>query len=278
MKRRTGTARLARAAASLAVALAPGAAAATVEWERTPIAVTLAVGVERQVRFEGPATVGVPADLLDSGALRAQFANDTAYWLAAAPFPARRIKVRLERTGEFVLFDVDAVAAIGGAAEPLEVRVARPEKDGAAPAEGAARDPRGGAVALIRTAARLDLAPPRLAALPAGTVVVETAARDATVLYRHGDAGALRLDVLRQLSRGGLFVTTVEASNLAPDPLEIDVRRLRARAGPRSGAPDGFVAVGWTRSALAPAGEPGFTARFHLVSREPFDVVAEASP
>ena len=267
-----------RAAASLCMAWACQAGAETVEWERTPIAVTLTVGIERQVRFEGPATVGVPGDLLEAGALRAQFANDTAYWLAAEPFGERRFKVRLERTGEFVLFDVDAVARGGGTAEPLEVRVARPERTGAAPADDGVEDPRGRAAALIRYAARLDLAPPRLAGLPAGTVVVETAARDATALYRHPDGKRLRIEVLRQLSRGGLFVTTVEASNLGADPVEVDVRRIVARAGSRNGASEGFVAVGWTRSTLAPAGEPEFAARFHLVSREPFDRLAETSP
>ena len=243
--------------------LAVPAAAAAVEWKRTPIPVALAVGVERQVRFEGPATVGVPADLVESGALRAQFANDTAYWLATAPFGPRRFKVRLERTGEFVLFDVSADAGGAGAGEPLEVRVARPEGDG--PSAPAVDDPRSGAVSLIRAAARLDLAPPRLAALPAGIVVLETAGRDVTGLYRGAQAGRLRLSVLRQLSAAGLFATTVEASNLSAGPLELDVRRLRA------GAEAGFVAIGWTRSVLAPAGEPGFTTRFHLVSREPFD-------
>ncbi len=260
---------------ALYVFCASVAVAETVEWKRTPIPVTLAVGVERQIRFEGPATVGVPADLVESGVLRAQFANDTAYWLAAEPFAARRFKVRLERTGEFVLFDVDAVAGGGGAAEPLEVRVARPERDGTAPAEAAAEDPRGAAAALIRQAARVELAPPRLAGLPAGTVAVETAATDAAWLYRSPDRSRLRLAVRGQLSRSGLFVTTLEASNLSAQPLEVDVRRLRARAGPRNGASDGFVAVGWTRSRLSPAGEPGYTARFHVVTREPFDLVAE---
>ena len=262
----------------LCAAWACAASAETVEWERTPIAVTLAVGVERQVRFEGPATVGVPADLLETGRFRAQFANDTAYWLASEPFGTRRFKVRLERTGEFVLLDVNAVTAGGGTAEPLEVHVMRPEQDAVAPGKGAAEDPRGGIVSLIRHAARLDLAPPRLAGLPAGTVVVDTAATDATGLYRHRDGNGLRLDVLRQLSRGGLFVTTVEASNLTQDPLDVDVSQLRAHPGPLSGAADGFVAIGWTRSALAPAGKPGFTARIYLVSREPFDLVAEVSP
>ena len=257
------------------LAASPGWAE-TVEWVRTPIPVTLGVGVERQVRFEGPATVGVPAELLESGALRAEFANDTAYWLASEPFTARRFRVRLERTGEFVLLDVAAVADASAAAEPLEVRIARPEQDAIARAHAPAEDPRDGAIALIRDAARLDLAPPRLGVLPAGTVAVETARADAAALYRHPDRARLRLSVIGQLSRAGLFVTTLEAANRSPEPLEIDVRRLRAAPSPRSGTGGGFVAIGWTRATLAPAGAPGFTARLYVVSREPFDRVTEA--
>ena len=251
------------------------APAETVEWERTPIAVTLAVGVERQVRFEGPATVGVPADLVETGALRAEFANDTAYWLATEPFGTRRFKVRLERTGEFVLFDVSAVPGAGGAGETLEVVVARPEQ-GAAPSAPDSDDPRAGLVELVRQAARRDLAPPRLAALPAGTVSVETAAPDVTALYRSADPARLRLAVVGQLARAGLFVTTLEARNLSAAPLELDVRRLRPAANPRTGTAGGFVAVGWTRSTLAAAGEPGFTARLYVVTRAPFDLAAGA--
>ena len=257
----------------LATALAR---AETIEWARTPIPVTLGVGVERQVRFEGPATVGVPAELLQTGALRAEFANDTAYWLATEPFAARRFRVRLERTGELVLLDVAAVADAGGAAEPLEVRIARPEADAVAPSHAPAEDPRDGAVALIRDAARLDLAPPRLAGLPAGTIAVETARADAARLYRHPDRARMRWSVVGQLARGGLFVTTLEASNRSPEPVAIDVRRLRPGEAPQSGTGDGFVAIGWTRATLAPAGTPGFTARLYLVSREPFDRVMEA--
>ena len=258
----------------LCAAWACAAGAETVEWERTPIAVTLAVGVERRVRFEGPATVGAPADLIETGALRAEFANDTAYWLATEPFGARRLKVRLERTGEFVLFDVAAVAgAVGGTAETLEVAVARPEQGAPASAPESA-DPRGALVRLVRAAARRDLVPPRLAATPAGVVGVETAAADVTALYRHPDRQRLRLAVLGQLSRGGLFVTTVEASNLSDAPLELDVRRLRRAARPRSGTDPAFVAVAWTRATLAPAGDPGWTARLYLVTRAPFDPAA----
>ena len=251
------------------------AVAESVDWERTPIPVTLAVGVERQIRFEGPATVGAPAELIEGGALRAQFANDTAYWLATEPFEARRLKVRLERTGEFVLFDVRAVVGGMGTAEPLEVRVARPEQGYEAGADNARTDdPRGALVELVRYAARRELAPPRLAGEVAGVVAVETATTDATGLYEHADRERLRLGVVGQWSRAGLFVTTLEAINGSPEPLELDVRRLRR--GPRSGVSEGFVAVAWTRSRLAPAGEAGFTARLHLVTREPFDLAAAA--
>ena len=247
------------------------ASAETVEWERTPIPVTLAVGAEQAIRFEGPATVGVPSDLVETGALRAEFANDTAYWLATEPFGTRRLKARLDRTGEFVLFDVRAVPGGGGTAEPLEVTVARPER-GAADAAGASDDPRSALVELVRQAARLDLAPPRLAGVAADVVRVETVARDATALYRHVDGDRLRLAVRRQLSRGGLFVTALEAANVSNAPLELDVRRLRHAAGPRLGTEPGFVAVAWTRSALAPAGEPGDSARLYVVTRVPFDL------
>ena len=256
---------------------AAGARAETVEWVRTPIPVTLGVGVERQVRFEGPATVGVPAELLERGALRAEFANDTAYWLATEPFAARRFRVRLERTGEFVLLDVEAVADAGGATEPLEVRVARPEEEAVAASKTPAKDPRDGAVALIRDAARRDLAPPRLAGLPAGTVAVETARADAGALYRHPDRARMRWSVVGQLSRAGLFVTTLEAANRSPEPVAIDVRRLRAGPASGSGLGRGLVAIGWTRATLAPVGTPGFTARLYVVTREPFDRVVEAA-
>ena len=248
--------------------------AETVEWERTPIPVILAVGVERQLRFEGPATVGAPADLIETGALRAQFANDTAYWLAMEPFEARRVKVRLERTGEFVLFDVRAVAGGGGTAEPLTVEVARPEQGGARTTDAKAGDSRGALVDLVRYAARMDLAPPRLAGQAAAVVPVETVAVDVSALYRHADRDRLRLVARGQWSRAGLFVTTVEATNLSAAPLELDVRGLRHAAGARRGTAGGFVAVGWTRSTLEPVGEPGYTARLYVVTRVPFDLAA----
>ena len=55
------------------------------------------------------------------------------------------------------------------------------------------------------------------------------------------------------------------------------MRRLRPRVAPRRGTAGEFLAIGWTRATLAPAGTPGFTARLYVVSREPFDRVTEAA-
>lgn len=266
-------------AAVLALGIWSGVAwAATVEWDRTPIPLVLTVGVERQVRFEGPATVGAPADLVEAGLLRAQFVNDTAYWLAQGPFETRRIAVRLERTGEFVMFDVRAVEGVGGGtAEPLEVIVARPERDGTGVRDRrGGHDPRAALVALIRYAAQLDLAPRRLVAGVAGVVPVETAFGDVTALYRHAERARLTLAVRGQWSGGGLFVTTLEAVNVSAAPLTLDVRHLRhAPVERREGVSRGFLAVGAVRHELAPAGERGSAGRLYVVTREPFDAVVE---
>ncbi len=250
------------------------ASTATVEWNRTPIAVTLPVGVERQIRFEGPATVGLPADLVESGALRAEFANDTAYWLASEPFATRRFKVRLERTGEFVLFDVRAV--LGSAtAQPLQVRTARTDDRDTSGGEARPDDPRAGLIELVRFAARSDLAPPRLVGGFADLVSVGAGLGEVNALYRHPDAARLQVAMVRQWSRQGLFVTVLEAANTSTERLDIDLRRLRAAPGRRNGATEGFVAIAWTRSTLAPQGETGSTARFYAVTRKPFERVAE---
>ena len=264
-----------RALAAFGAGAAWAAAAAVVEWDRTPIGVILGVGVEQQIRFEGPASVGVPAELVETGALRTQFANDTAYWTATVPFDRRRVAARLAGTGEFVLFDVEAVPGEGGPpAEPLEIAMVRPEKRGAlaGPASAGPVDARSAAVGLIRYAAQLDLGPRRLAGDGAGIVEIETRTRDVTSLYRHPDAAWLRLGVVGQWARSGAYVTAVEVENGADRPLEFDVRHFQfSAAGAWNGAVDGFVAVGCARYELGPAGGPTGRTTLYVVTAEPFD-------
>ena len=88
----------------------PTKAVETLQWEQKAIPLELVVGVEQLVQFQGSAIVGVPASLANPETFRHLFVNDTAYWKALEPFAKQRVKVRLESSGEFVLFDISARA------------------------------------------------------------------------------------------------------------------------------------------------------------------------
>ena len=238
--------------------LAAASHAETVRWERTPIALHLEVGRERMVAFPLGGDVGLPRALVDAGALRVDFVNDTAYWNAHAPFKRHRVPVRLA-DGTTVLFDVSAGPARVGAAPGL-LRVVRAGDDAAPDAGGAAGPAEGERVLrLIRFAVQQDYAPARVAGtLPGavrGTVEVDG---DLAGLYRHADAA--RLEVL---PRGawhalGLHVTGLEFVNAGDAPVALDPRLLQHAAGVAvNGHSRRFVAAGWLGAELAPAGRPG---------------------
>ncbi|MXY17939.1 MAG: DUF3438 family protein [Acidobacteria bacterium] len=251
--------------------LGAAAHAETVRWERTPIALHLEVGRERMVAFPLSGDVGLPRALVEAGALRVDFVNDTAYWNAYAPFDKHRVPVRLA-DGTTVLFDVSAGSARDGSAPGL-LRVVR-AGDEAAPEAGAERAPAAGArvLRLIRFAVQQDYAPARVAeALPGaarGTVEVDG---DLSRLYRHADAE--RLEVLpRATWRAlGLHVTGLEFVNAGDAPVALDPRVLQHAAGVAvNGHARRFVAAGWLAAELAPAGEPGSSTMVYVVTRRPF--------
>ena len=94
--------------ALLAILSSVAQAVQTIKWDKTVIPVELIVGVEQMIHFQGPATVGLPPTLANADVFRHLFASNTAYWKALAPLKTERIKVRLDNTGEFLLFDVSA--------------------------------------------------------------------------------------------------------------------------------------------------------------------------
>ena len=265
-----GTARAGAVAAALLLG-GTAAHAETVRWERAPIALRLEVGRERMVAFPLGGDVGIPRALVDAGALRVDFVNDTAYWNAYAPFEAHRVPVRLA-DGTTVLFDVSAGEAAPGAA-PGVLRVVRAGDGGAATAGEAAGPSEGERVLrLIRFAVQQDYAPARVAGtLPGavrGTVEVDG---DLSRLYRHADAG--RLEVLpRATWRAlGLHVTGLEFVNAGDDPVALDPRLLQHAAGVAvNGHARRFVAAGWLAAGLAPAGRPGSSTMVYVVTRRPF--------
>lgn len=257
----------------LAAAWLLGAAAhaETVRWERTPIALHLEIGRERMVAFPLGGDVGIPRALVDAGALRVDFVNDTAYWNAYAPFAAHRVPVRLA-DGTTVLFDVSAGPA-GPGAGPGLLRVVR-AGDTAAPEGAASAGPAEGerVLRLIRFAVQQDYAPARVAGtLPGavrGTVEVEG---DLARLYRHADAARLAVLPRAAWSALGLHVTGLEFVNAGDAAVTLDPRLLQHAAGVAvNGHARRFVAAGWLAAELAPAGRPGSSTMVYVVTRRPF--------
>ncbi len=250
---------------------AAAANAETVRWERTPIPLALEVGRERMVAFPLGGDVGLPRALVEAGALRVDFVNDTAYWNAYAPFEAHRVPVRLA-DGTTVLFDVSAAPARPGGAPGL-LRVVR-AGDEAAPEAGGEGAPAEGerVLRLIRFAVQQDYAPARVAAtLPGavrGTVEVDG---DLARLYRHADAANLEVLPRAAWRALGLHVTGLEFVNAGDAPVTLDPRLLQHAAGVAvNGHARRFVAAGWLAAELAPAGRPGSSTMVYVVTRRPF--------
>ena len=260
-----------KALATLAWLVCAAAYAETVRWERTPIALHLEVGQERMVAFPLGGDVGVPRTLVDAGALRVDFVNDTAYWNAYAPFAPHRVPVRLA-DGTTVLFDVSAGPARNGATPGL-LRVVRAGEDAAEVSESAAGTAEGERVLrLIRFAVQQDYAPARVAGtLPGavhGTVAVEG---DLSRLYRHADAARLEVLPRSAWEALGLHVTGLEFVNASEVPMKLDPRLLQHTAGVAvNGHGRRFVAAGWLAAELAPAGRSGSSTMVYVVTRRPF--------
>ena len=85
------------------------AVAEHIEWNKTPIKLSLSVDQERQIHFPAPVRVGVPMTI--EGSLRIQSVDGTVYLLAYRPFDTTRVMVRETASGRTYLFDLQAVEA-----------------------------------------------------------------------------------------------------------------------------------------------------------------------
>ncbi|MCY4029638.1 MAG: DUF3438 family protein [Acidobacteria bacterium] len=260
-----------RGLATAACLLGLAAHAETVRWERAPIPLQLEVGRERMVAFPLGGDVGLPGALVDAGALRVDFVNDTAYWNAYAPFESHRVPVRLA-DGTTVLFDVSAGPPRAGGSTPGLLRVAL-AGDEAAPEPGDAGPSEGERVLrLIRFAVQQDYAPARVAGtLPGavrGTVEVDG---DLARLYRHADAARLEVLPRGAWAAYGLHVTGLEFVNAGDAPVTLDPRLLQHAARVAvNGHSRRFVAASWLAAELAPAGRAGSSTMVYVVTRRPF--------
>ena len=205
------------------LALAPPAHGAgealRMTWEKVPVRIELATGIERIVHFPAPVTLGIPGALQSK--LRAQSLDGSLYLKAVSAFKPSRVQVKSLGGGPIYLLDLEAV---DGAAPGPTVRIDAPNHSPAYP--GA--DFTGGAspntyVALTRFAARQLYAPKRLAHAMAG--ISRIPVPDAPVALVRG---AVVQAIPRIAWRAhGLYVTAVALTNLSTEAVALDARTLR---------------------------------------------------
>lgn len=224
-----------------------------IQWQKTPIAITLKVGDERLVHFRQPVTVGLPA-ILES-ALRTQTVNGTVYLMAKVPFATTRIIVREIDTGQTYLFDLSATTR-NGHSQPIVVYL---EESGAAENRLAEIDSsaRHGYVSLTRYASQQLYAPARLLSSVPGIVRVPIR-RDGVALMPGNSVEAKPLVAWRA---GHLFVTAVKLTNRLRKAQTLDPRSLRGS----------WLSAAFQHARLLPAGDEADTTAVYLVSAQPFE-------
>jgi integrating conjugative element protein (TIGR03749 family) len=257
----------------------PARAIETIQWDQTVIPLELIVGVEQLVQFQGSAVIGVPASLANPDTFRHLFVNDTAYWKALEPFGKQRVKVRLESSGGFVLFDISAktVKRPPKSVEPISIVVT---VKGAGPISASTSAQTEQAITmfdLIRYAAQSDHSPPRVVAPLAGVRPVEQNVHsELSRLYNHADSVNLDMFARATWSVGGWYVTAIEVRNRTKQSIEIDPSRLQHTAhGVVNGVANQFMASALIRGDVAPRGKTDDTTFLYVVTDKPFSAVID---
>lgn len=244
-------------------AMTPAMVVERVVWNRTPIAITLPVGVERQVKFPAPVRVGVPGAIATESVLRTQSIDATVYWLAKEAFDPQRVQVREIDGGRTYLIDLEAVEG-AAVASPVEVHAPAPRATGqpaaAAAAPPARETPRYGYVELTRFAAQMLYAPQRLLPELPGVAQEPLGVRNAVALVRGGAVEAIPEVAW---SDGNLYVTAVRLTNRSSRRILLDPRMLRGR----------WLARTFQHAVLMPAGDPqaADVTMVYLISPQPFE-------
>ncbi len=193
-----------------------------ITWDKTPIPLTLEIGVERIVDFGVPVKVGVPGTL--QAVLRTQSSGGVVYWLAHDTFDARRVQVQNAETGDVVLFDLKAVPA-GKAPNRETIKIVSPDPVNDE-AEALAADAIG-PISLIRHAAKAFYAPKRLATEVPGIRRVPMRLPEALPrLFTGSLTSKLATKPLASWRAGRLYVTAVRLTNTTPETLKLDHRLL----------------------------------------------------
>ena len=252
--------------------LAPTPAVERVQWDKTPIPITLRVGVERRVTFPTRVQMGPPRQLL-AHMTTLESIDDTLYLEAHAVFAPTRMLVRectltagtCTPSGRTYIVILRAALDDGSATPVAVYPPAADNADPVAPADTPAPTP----VALVRYAAQALYAPTRLLEDDPGIHRVALNAAPTTTLYR---GGALAAHPQVAYTDGAHYVTAVLFKNQTTVAQPLDLRFIRGRWLSRT------LVAGHAH--LAPNGD--HTARdaavVFLVSPRPFEEVLAWRP
>ena len=230
----------------------------TIEWDKYVIQLDLIVGVEQLIHFNGPATVGLPGQLANEDVFRHLFTSDTAYWKAMRPFSKQRVKVRLDQTGDFVLFDVTATTLRQPpkAVEPMAVVTPDPENNQSALVKDVEEGNEATMFDLLRYAVQMDYSPPRVVSDVRGVHAVENKVRsDLSPLYNHADNSKVDMFVKDIWGADGWYVTAIVVRNRTGSELTIDPSKMQHTArGVVNGVSNQFIASAMMKRVIGPRG------------------------
>ncbi|MEE9493612.1 MAG: DUF3438 family protein [Gammaproteobacteria bacterium] len=252
----------------------------TIKWDRSVIPIQLIVGVERMVTFEGPAQVGLPPALLSTNIFRQLFVTDTAYWKALQPFNNQRIKVRLENTGQYLLFDVSAKTVrqpTASASEPLNIIVASTSSTTAqgmaqiqSPTTPLAPQPQEKATLfeVLRYAVQNDYSPARvITAVPGVTQIDMQGLQELRRHYRHPDHRFLSLIPMQSWRGAGWYVTSIKVTNTGTTDITVDPSRMQqSTVNTSNGVKNNFIATAMVVRQISPRANT----HLYVVTDKPF--------
>ena len=252
-----------------------------IAWDKSVIKLELIVGVEQLIHFNGPATVGLPSPLADHDVFRHLFTSETAYWKAMRPFRTERVKVRLDDTGDFVLFDVSARTERKPPKSVEPIAIVLPSDESKADMLVQKEAPQDSVTMfdLLRYAAQTDYSPPRVVSAVRGVHALEnTINTDLSPLYNHSDNGKVDMFVDEIWGAEGWYVTSIVVRNRTASPVTIDPSKMQHTVrNVVNGASNHFLAAAMLHRVLGPRGgtSTADNSRIYIITDKPFGRVID---
>ena len=224
-------------------------------WEGVPIQVTVPVGEERIVKFEGPVEVHNTNSMLTSDKVSLLNNNGFLYLKAKTAFEAIRVPVTIKKTGEVVLVDLSGSAS----AEDTPLEIVSAHEKAVSESSGSTSPEEVNFVTLTRTAIQELYAPQRLIEPHPSIVRVPMYTAKSVALFSDGSVMGMPLASWRG---GNFYVTAVLLKNTFKETQSLDPRHLSG---------NWLAASFYPSNAVTAAGTDQDRTTLFLISNEPFN-------